>query len=552
MALKVLMLRKKLSEKNKELSDLRKTSEGFATREAELEKSIEEAETEEEKKAVEDAITDFEKEKAESEDAATALENEIKGIETEIEDLERSIPKSETIADILSTKRGEQKSMNTRKFFGMSPEQRDAFVARDDVKEFLARARELGGSQSRGVTGAELGIPEVILELLRDNMYRYSKLITKIRLKPVTGKARQNISGTVPEGVWMEAIANLNELEIVFNQIEVDGYKVGGFIPIPNSTLADSDLNLSGEILDALGQAIGLAIDKAILYGTGTKMPLGIATRLAQTSKPSSWGLNAPAWTDLHTSNILKINPSGMTAEAFFAALVLSLGVAAPNFATGGTFWAMNRKTRMTILSKAITFNASGAIVAGQMGTMPVEGGEIVELDFIPDNDIIGGFGSLYLLAEREGSLLSMSEHVRFLQDQTVYKGTARYDGAPVIGAGFVIVNINNASATTVKSFETDYANTELGALGVTSVAGTASGDTLITVTGAESSGTTLGYKVLGKAASVASGDSKTGFTTFTTPEDITAATGKVITMVEFDAAGRAIKVGTASVVAKA
>jgi HK97 family phage major capsid protein len=287
--------------------------------------------------------------------------------------------------------------MNTRKFFGMSPEQRDAFVARDDVKEFLARARELGGSQSRGVTGAELGIPEVILELLRDNMYRYSKLITKVRLKPVTGKARQNISGTVPEGVWMEAVANLNELEIVFNQIEVDGYKVGGFIPIPNSTLADSDLNLSSEILDALGQAIGLAIDKAILYGSGTKMPLGIATRLAQTSKPSSWGLNAPAWTDLHTSNILKIDPSGMTAEAFFAALVLNLGVAAPNFATGGTFWAMNRKTRMTILSKAITFNASGAIVAGQMGTMPVEGGEIVELDFIPDNDIIGGFGSLYL-----------------------------------------------------------------------------------------------------------------------------------------------------------
>ncbi len=552
MALKVLMLRKKLSEKNKELSDLRKTSEGFSTREAELEQSIEEAKTEEEKTAVEDAITQFEKEKEESEEAATALETEIKGIETEIEDLERSIPKAENIADIISIKRGEQKSMNTRKFFGMSPEQRDAFVARDDVKEFLARARELGGSQSRGVTGAELGIPEVILELLRDNMYRYSKLITKIRLKPVTGKARQNISGTVPEGVWMEAVANLNELEIVFNQIEVDGYKVGGFIPIPNSTLADSDLNLSSEILDALGQAIGLAIDKAILYGSGTKMPLGIATRLAQTSKPGSWGLNAPTWTDLHTSNILKINPSGMTAEAFFAALVLNLGVAAPNFATGGTFWAMNRKTRMTILSKAITFNASGAIVAGQMGTMPVEGGEIVELDFIPDNDIIGGFGSLYLLAEREGSLLSMSEHVRFLQDQTVYKGTARYDGAPVIGAGFVIVNINNASATTSKTFETDYANTELGALGVTSVAGTASGDTLITVTGGEVSGTTFGYKVLGKVAAVASGDKKTGFTTFTSPDDITAETGKVITVVEYDAAGRAIKVGSCQVVAKA
>jgi HK97 family phage major capsid protein len=551
MALKVLMLRKKLGEKNKELSDLRKTSEGFLAREAELEKSIEEAETEEEKKAVEDAVTSFEQEKEASEEAATALENEIKGIETEIEDLERSATRPERIADRIATKRGEHKSMNTRKFFGMAPEERDAFIERADVKEFLARARELGGSQSRGVTGAELGIPEVILELLRDNMYRYSKLITKIRLKPVTGKARQNISGTVPEGVWMEAIASLNELEIVFHQIEVDGYKVGGFIPIPNSTLADSDLNLSSEIMDALGQAIGLAIDKAILYGTGTKMPLGIATRLAQTSKPETWGLNAPEWTDLHTSNILKIDPSGMTPEAFFAALVLNLGVAAPNYASGGTFWAMNRKTKMTILSKSITFNASGAIVAGQMGTMPIEGGEIVELDFIPDNDIIGGFGSLYLLVEREGSQLAMSEHVRFLQDQTVYKGTARYDGAPVIGAGFVIVNINNASAVTVKSFETDYANTELGVLGVTAAAGTLSGDTVLTVTGTESSGTTLKYKI--GDYTITTGMSVVGYTALESgTTQITAEAGKMITVVELDAASKVIKSGKVISIPKA
>jgi HK97 family phage major capsid protein len=552
MALKVLMLRKKLNEKNKELSDLRKAAEKFVTREAELETAIAEATTPEETEAVDAEIADFEKEKAESEEAVSALETEIAGIETEIADLERSAPKNDTKTAVKTQERGEINHMKTRMFFGLSPEQRDSFMAREEVKDFLTRVRELGGSQNRSVTGAELNIPEIALDLLRDNMNKYSKLISKVLLKPIKGKARQNITGTIPEGVWMEAVANLNELEIVFNQVEMDGYKVGGFIPIPNSTLDDSDINLAAEIMEALAQAIGLAIDKAILYGTGTKMPLGIATRLAQTSKPSSWGLNAPEWVDLHTSNILKINPSGMTAEAFFAALLLDLGVAAPNYAVGGTFWAMNRKTRMTILSKAITFNAAGAIVAGMNGTMPVEGGEIVELECVPDNDIVGGFGSLYLLAEREGSNLAMSEHVRFLQDQTVFKGTARYDGAPVIGAGFVIVNINNATATTASDFETDYANTELGALAVTSVAGTASGDTNIDFTGGEVSGTTFGYKVAGKAAAVVSGQDNTGFTTIATNDDITAATGKVITVVEFDANGRAIKVGSAQVVAKA
>ena len=57
MALKVLLLRKKLNEQNAELTKLRTTQSGYAKREAELEKDIEAAATEEEKAAVEEAVT---------------------------------------------------------------------------------------------------------------------------------------------------------------------------------------------------------------------------------------------------------------------------------------------------------------------------------------------------------------------------------------------------------------------------------------------------------------------------------------------------------------
>src|SRR5690606_8348012 len=98
-----------------------------------------------------------------------------------------------------------------------------------------------------------------------------SKLITKVNFKPLKGTARQNITGTIPEAVWTEMVGALNELEISFNQVEVDGYKVGGFVIIPNSTLQDSDINLASEILAQISKAIGIALDKAILYGTGIK-----------------------------------------------------------------------------------------------------------------------------------------------------------------------------------------------------------------------------------------------------------------------------------------
>lgn len=460
--LKQLMLSKKIEQRKASLTELETRETELKKRSDDLESAIGEASNDEEIAAVEEEIQKLEADKADLEEKKGKLVGEITALEGELEQLNSAAPKHnpEGSSHERDNNKGGEVRMRTGKFFGgMVREAAMALIAREEVKEFLTRTRELLG-QKRAVSGAELNIPEVMLDLLRDNLHKYSKLITKVRLKPVKGKARQNIAGTIPEGIWTEAIAKLNELSIQFNQIEVDGYKVGGYIPVPNSILEDSDLNLANEILEALGQAIGFAVDKAILYGTGLKMPLGIATRLAQAAKPANWGTHAPAWVDLRASNLLKIDPAGKTPEEFFADLILKLGVAKPNYSTGGTFWAMNRKTKMTLMSKSLTFNAAGAIVAGQMGTMPVEGGEIVELEFIPDNDIVGGFGSLYLLAEREGSQMAVSEHVRFIEDQTVFKGTARYDGAPAVGAGFVAVNIANAAPTTAISFEPDEANT--------------------------------------------------------------------------------------------
>ena len=51
----------------------------------------------------------------------------------------------------------------------------------------------------------------------------------------------------------------------------------------------------------------------------------------------------------------------------------------------------------------------------------------------------------LYLLVEREGTSLAQSEHVQFIQENTVFRGSARYDGRPVFGQGFVAINISQA-----------------------------------------------------------------------------------------------------------
>lgn len=459
MALKAIMLRRSIEKKTNELAALREKDGEFEKREAELETAINEAETEEDEAAVSEEVEKFESEKEAHEGEKKRLQEEIEGLEAELKETESKAPGE---PENRTGKEGSKRTMERRKFFGMDMQEREAFLADNDVKAFLSRVREIGSVapvNKRAVTGADLTIPTAVLELIRQNIMDYSKLVRRVRLRKVSGKARQTVMGTIPEAVWTEMCAKLNEIDFGFTQTEVDGYKVGGVIYICKATLEDSDLDLAAEIIDALGIAIGIALDKAILYGLGTKMPLGIVTRLAQDSAPSDYPATARPWQDLHTSNIITIQSTDTGLE-FFKSIVEAGGVVSNKYARGVKFWAMNETTYTKIKVEAMNFNAAGAIVSVQDGTMPVAGGDIVVLsdDIIPDNNIVAGYGELYLLAERAGSEFARSDEYRFAEDQVAFKGTARYDGEPVIAEGFVAIGLGAAPQTSM-TFAGDTAN---------------------------------------------------------------------------------------------
>lgn len=465
MALKVLLLRNKLSAVNATLAQLREQAAALETRESELAADIEAAKTDDERAACETAIGEFEADRDKVTEDIEAAEADAASLTEQIEAAEaRSAAHTNTTHH---TERGAHKTMPTNtaggdarsRFYGMTYAQRDAFFAREDVTAFLTRTREMLGQQ-RAVSGAALGIPEVMLDIVRDNINRYSKLIGYTRLRQVRGKARQNIVGTVPEAVWTEMVGALNEMTITINQIETDGYKVGGYVFVSNCYLDDDDnIGLATEILDQLGQAIGYALDKAILFGTGTKMPVGIATRLAAAEQPAWWGTNQGAFTALATTNVIKANSAAKNGEEFYADLITALGAADPKYSNGTPVWVCNHKTHIALQSKALAFDSAAALTAGVTSEMPIIGGQIVELDFVPDNEIIGGYMDLYLLAEREGTTLEQSREVKFIEDQTAFKATARYDGKPVRGEAFVVVRYDNVAPVTSATFAADSAN---------------------------------------------------------------------------------------------
>ena len=90
-----------------------------------------------------------------------------------------------------------------------------------------------------------------------------------------------------------------------------------------------------------------------------------------------------------------------------------------------------------------------------------------------------------------------------------------------------------------------------LGTLTVSSVAGTATGDTKVTISPEKTEGNLYKYKVAEAAVEVKYGQSVKNWTAWDGSKDITAETGKKITVVECDAEFRAVKAGSAEVTAK-
>lgn len=563
-ALRVLVLNSEITALRAQLRPLEQTRDGFAAREEQLRQAlgeITETSTDEERSAVSSAVDTFEQERSANAAEIARIQGEIDTRSAEIARLEAEQtppPATPTVSnsDTRNNDHHERSLVpmnNTteRRWFGLTYAERDALMQSEQVRTFLKQIRE-ARAQQRSVTGGELGIPDGFLPILRDLTYQESKFLRYCFTTSFRGTTRQNVAGVAPEAIWTEMKDRLNEIDIDFWQLTMDGFMVGGYMAVPNSVLMDdSDLSLTTTILQALASSLAKAIDKSIWFGTGESMPVGIITRLAAQTKPTWWGSQQGDFTDLHTSNILKLDLAAKNGVEFFRPLVAALAVAKPDYSNGTVIWVMNRKTHMDIQSRALAFNDAAALVAGVSNSIPIVGGEIVEWEVMPDNEIAGGYMSLYRSVEREGTTIESNTNVRWLENQTCFKGMQRRDGKPAIGEAFVLVNYGNVQPTTTTTFGKDRANTAIGTLIVTTAAGSANGKTVVTVAGNGSG--KLKYQAGGQAIPVANGETLGKlWAELPANKTVDGTTGETITVVEVDGNGRAVAVGSGSVTAKA
>jgi HK97 family phage major capsid protein len=417
--LKQLKIAKAIEIKRNKLKEIETKAAAILKRSQDAEAALEEAATEEDIKTIEAEITEIEKEQGDVEIEKKTIEAEITDLETELDEVKERANKASK--QIQTRSKGESENMNKLQVRELL--KTGEYYKRSDVVEFYEQFKNL-----RAVTGGELAIPEVIVSRIMDILGDYSTLYPIVDRIQVKGTARILIDTDTTPATWVEQNAALPVGDVgTLAYLDFDGFKVGKVTFVDNYLLQDSVINLDEYVSKKIARAIALALDIAILSGTGAagKQPTGIL--------PS-----------IPVENQVTVAEGAPIAEYVKPIGLIDTG----EDAVGEIRAVMRRSTYYAyFLEMSINVNAEGEVV----GRLPnlvrpdILGIPVTFNNSMAADTVLYGEFEKYTLVERENIAIDNSEHVRFVEDQMAFRGKGRFDGKPTKPEAFVLLTITPA-----------------------------------------------------------------------------------------------------------
>lgn len=235
MALRQLMLAKQIADKEKELEEMRGKDAEFETREKELETSIDEASTEEERTLVDDAITKFTEENDAHNERKSKLETELSELREQMKEYEKTPERREKKKDM--GRRNEEEIEETRSAI-------NSFVkSKGQVRE--------GGFKE---VDAGILIPVEMLAVQKkpEDVVDLGNYVNNVSVNSSSGK----YPVIAKSGSKMSTVAELEQNpELSKPKISNIDYSIEtrrGYIPISQEAIDDADYDVTGLICDEI------------------------------------------------------------------------------------------------------------------------------------------------------------------------------------------------------------------------------------------------------------------------------------------------------------
>lgn len=236
---------------------------------------------------------------------------------------------------------------------------------------------------------------------------------------------------------WGTLCADVKEvMDKGFRKISIGQFKLSAFIPVCKAFL---DLNspewLAQYVTTVLSESIAIALEQAIVDGTGKEMPIGIRRSLANVASGEHTVITAeavdgftPAVMGQLMAELSKVTvETGVTVERALAPAQVSILV--------------NPQTYYKVLFPEYTVqNSLGQYVS----SLPLPF-NIVQTTSVPEDEFVIGNLKDYLFVLGAGVKLGFSDEHRYIQDERVYLAKMYGNGQPKGDGMFKRVTIKPA-----------------------------------------------------------------------------------------------------------
>lgn len=287
---------------------------------------------------------------------------------------------------------------------------------------------------AEGFAGVEAMVPETVIDRVFDELERSHELLNAITFVNTTGVTKWiTKKGDVNPAFWGKLTdAIRKKLDNGFEVVNTNLYKLSAYLPV-----AKSMLNLGPEWLDkyvrtVLKEASSIALEEAIVSGTGKDQPIGM---LKDLNAPVTEGVYA----DKEATALSNFSPATLGEKVMLP--LTNNGKRAVNnvilVVNPADYWK-------TVFPATTVLTANGTYA---YGVLPIPAKPIQSVS-VPVGKMIAGVASDYFLGVGSNQKIEYSDDAKFIEDERVYATKMEANGFPVTNDSFLVFDISNTTVT--------------------------------------------------------------------------------------------------------
>ncbi|CEQ19665.1 phage major capsid protein [Paraclostridium sordellii] len=286
--------------------------------------------------------------------------------------------------------------------------------------------------EKRAFTNLDVALPKTVFDRVFDELDKEHPLLNKIAFQNTTAVTEWVIRKTDCEAAWWGKLTDTikKELSQGFDKIKTDMYKLTAYMPVSKAMLDLGPEWLDRYVRAVLSESISMALEYAIVAGTGKDQPIGMIKDLKGSvvegvyPDKAAIKLNDFKPTTLGKSVMAPLTKGGSRAVPSILMLVNPLD-----------YWEK-------VFGATTFLTLQGTYVHG---VMPIPS-EIIQSVAVPKGKLIAGMGKDYFMGIGSSQKIEYSDEYKFLDDERTYVSKQYATGEPIDNESFRVFDITKLS----------------------------------------------------------------------------------------------------------